>query len=335
MKIPDLMRSSHFTGSDRIDIIEKTVPQPGPGELLIHTSFCGLCGSEKRLFHNGAQFTPGHEMTGVVVQQGPGATIPVGTRGVVYIIRFCGQCRFCLAGETNRCLHMDGLVGWQTHGGYAEYFVAPERDFVPLPDDVTDEEGVLLLDTIGTTLYGIQYSIRCANSIARSNKAAVLGCGPLGLSAVLILNSLGWEEIAVFDPVKERLDLALSWGALSLAPDDPENTSRYSVVVEASGSHPGRDLSLDLVETGGSVLLLGENDKPWPLPESPKWRRKDCAYVRSFYFPLNAIPSHIEFLKSQRQAYHTLMDHIYSLDELQGAFSEFCAGQSLKPLIKP
>jgi Zn-dependent alcohol dehydrogenase len=55
----------------------------------------------------------------------------------------------------------------------------------------------------------------------------------------------------------------------------------------------------------------------------------------TIYLPLNAIPSHIEFLKSQRQAYHSLMDHIYSLDELQGAFAEFCAGQSLKPLIKP
>ncbi len=333
MDIPKKMRSANFLGGDRIEIVEKDVPVAGPGELLIRTSFCGICGSEKRLFHNGAKFTPGHEMSGVVAGKGPGTSMAVGTRGVTYIVRYCGTCKFCLAGETNRCLHMDGLVGWQTHGGYAEYFTAPENVFVPLPDDVTDEEGVLLLDTIGTTLYGIRYASSCAVSPARSRKAAVLGCGPLGLSSVLILKSLGWEQISVFDPVKERLDIARSWGALPLASDDPGNTSQFGLVVEASGSHPGRDLSLDLVESGGSVLLLGENDKPWPLPESPKWRRKDCAHVRSFYFPLDAIPGHVDFLRSQRAAYHTLMDKTYPLEKLEHAFAEFCAGQSLKPLI--
>jgi threonine dehydrogenase-like Zn-dependent dehydrogenase len=230
---------------------------------------------------------------------------------------------------------MDGLIGWQTHGGYAEYFVAPERDFVPIPDDVTDEEGVLLLDTIGTTLYGIRYSERCAASEARSGRAAVLGCGPLGLSSILILKSMGWEDLTVFDPVKERLSLALSWGAVSMDPEDPANTSHYSIVVEASGSHQGRDLALDIVETGGSVLLLGENDKPWPLPESPKWRRKDCSYVRSFYFPKKAMAGHIDFLRSQRQEYHLLMEKTYPLERIEEAFAEFCAGKSLKPLIKP
>lgn len=329
------MRTSRFVGNDTIEITEAPIPQPGPGELLLRTSYCGLCGSEKRLFHNGARFTPGHEMTGTVVANGPGTTTPLGARGLLYIVRFCGTCKFCRAGETNRCLRMDGLLGWQTDGGYAEYFVAPERDFVPLPDDISDAEGVLLLDTIGTTSYGIGYAMRCANSPARSDQAAVLGCGPLGLSAVLILKSLGWRTIAAFDPVMLRLDLARSWGASILDPADPTNHNRFGVVVEASGSHPGRDLALDLVETGGSVLLLGENDKPWPLPESPKWRRKDCAYVRSFYFPLSAIRTSADILRDRRDEYHQLMDRVYGLDQLEQAFREFVAGQSLKPLIRP
>jgi len=270
-----------------------------------------------------------------VVKNGPGTTLPIGTRGLAYIVRFCGTCKFCQAGETNRCLHVAGLLGWQTDGGYAEYFVAPERDFVPLPDDISDAEGVLLLDTIGTTSYGITYAMRCADSVARSRRAAVLGCGPLGLSAVLILKSLGWQEVAVFDPVAARQSLACSWGATALDPSDTAIANRFGVVVEASGSHPGRDLALDIVETGGGALLLGENDKPWPLPESPKWRRKDCAYVRSFYFPLSAIPRNGDFLRAQRAEYHVLMDHLYGLDGLEGAFKEFVAGQSLKPLIQP
>lgn len=335
MTVPKTMRSSRFLGEDRVEIEDRPVPEPGPGELLLRTSCCGLCGSEKRLFHNGAAFTPGHEMTGVVVAGGPGTTVQEGTRGILYIIRFCGTCGFCRAGETNRCVKMDGLLGWQTDGGYAEYFVAPENVFVPLPEDISDQEGVLLLDTIGTTMYGMKYADRCADSPARSRRIAVLGCGPLGLSSVLIARTMPFDVIAAHDPVAERLEKALAWQAEALDPQDESNRNTYSLVVEASGSHAGRDLALDLVENGGSVLLLGENDRPWPLPESPRWRRKDCAYVRSFYFPLRDIPSHAEVLRELRAEYNSLIDKVYPLDRLQDAFTEFCAGRSIKPMITP
>jgi len=329
------MLAARFLGDGKIEIEELSIPEPGPGEVLLKTSFCGLCGSDKRLFHGGAKVTPGHEVTGVVVKNGPEADLPLGTRGAVYIHRYCGRCKFCQIGETNRCINAGGLVGWQTPGGYAQYLVVPAANVIPLPPDISDAEGVLLLDTIGTAVYGIKQSMRHADSKARSKVAAVVGCGPLGLGSYLILSSLGWEDVYVYDPAENRLQVALSWGAKPLDPQDPAVKSQFAVVVEASGHHQARALAMSLVETGGSVLLLGENDNPWTITPSAEMRRKDCAYIRSYYFPIGAAAESMGLFRARAEQYRQLIAETVSLQGLQAAFADFVAGKTLKPLAKP
>lgn len=334
--VPTHMRSAKFLGDGKIALEEVPVPKPRPGEVLLKTSYCGLCGSDKRLFYRGAQVTPGHELTGVVVENGPEADIPLGTRVAVYIHRYCGQCKFCRVGETNRCIRPPGgLVGWQTPGGYAQYLVVPAANVIPLPPDISDAEGVLLLDTIGTAAYGIKQCMRYADSPARSHEAAVVGCGPLGLGSYLILSSLGWEAVYVYDPAQARMEVALSWGALPLAPDDDSYRSRFAVVVEASGHHAARELAMRLAEPGGAVLLLGENDNPWIIQPTPELRRKDCAYIRSYYFPISAATENMDLFRAQADRYRELLHPVVPLDALQEAFAEFAAGKTLKPLVKP
>lgn len=329
------MKSARFVGDDKIIIEDVPVPQPGAGEVLLRTSYCGICGSDKRLFHNGAQVTPGHELTGVVVKNGAGANAPVGARGAIYIHKFCGACKFCRVGETNRCLNGNGLVGWQTPGGYAEYLLAPAQSVIPLPDDISDAEGVLLLDTIGTAAYGIRKCVEAANSRARAEEAVVIGCGPLGLGSLLVLLGMGWQNVSVFDPAEARLQTALAFGGKRVDPHAPENDSRFSIVVEASGSQPGRLAAINLVEAGGAVLFLGESDLPTTVRETPKMRRKDCNYLRTFYFPINQARDNMELLRACRAQYRQMIADLVTLDGLEQAFVDFIAGKTLKPLVKP
>ncbi len=329
------MRSAKFLGQDKITIEETPVPKPGPGEVLIKTSYCGICGSDKRLFHNGAKVTPGHELTGVVVENGAGADVPIGTRGAVYIHKFCGACKFCRVGETNRCLTGNGLVGWQTPGGYAEYLLAPAQSIIPLPDDIGDDEGVLLLDTIGTAAYGIRKCVDAANSRARADDAVVIGCGPLGLGSLLVLIGLGWKNVYVFDPAESRLQTALAFGGKRVDPNDAANASRFSIVVEASGSQPGRLAAINLVEAGGAVLFLGESDLPTTVQETPKLRRKDCNYMRTFYFPISQARDNMALLRACRARYRQMIADVVPLEEIEHAFVDFIAGKTLKPLVKP
>ena len=84
--VPTTMRVPRFRGEGVIDFIEKPVPQPGPGQLLIQVKANALCGSERGQFYKGAPVTPGHEAAGVVVAAGPETKSAIGTPGVVFLM---------------------------------------------------------------------------------------------------------------------------------------------------------------------------------------------------------------------------------------------------------
>ena len=335
--IPDSMLKAVFTGHDKIEVQEAPVPAPGVGEVLLKTRYCGLCGSDKRLFHNGTANTPGHELTGIVVKNGPETTAAVGARVALYIHHFCGQCRFCKAGETNRCLNvLGGQVGFNRPGGYAQFLTAPASCLIPLPADISDSEGVLLLDTIGTATYGIQYGLRTLNSKARGGKAAVVGLGPLGLGSLLILSTLGFKgRVFAFDPAPARMRAALSWGATEIEPGKISDPGDFTLVVEATGQQAGRDMVLDLVEPGGCVVLFGQSPNPWTIPVNIKWRRKDFALAHPFYFPIGMVGEFADIFRARAAEYREMIHPVVPLERLEETFKDYCDGKNLKPLVKP
>ena len=82
------MRSPRFKGQGQIDFVEKIVPVPGPGQLLMQVRANALCGSERGQFYNGTEITPGHEASGVVVAAGPDTHTVIGTPGVTFLMDF-------------------------------------------------------------------------------------------------------------------------------------------------------------------------------------------------------------------------------------------------------
>jgi threonine dehydrogenase-like Zn-dependent dehydrogenase len=335
--IPDTMLRAVFWGNDKIEVQESPTPEPGAGEVLLKTRYCGLCGSDKRLFHNGTQNTPGHELTGVVVKNGPGGNASIGTRAALYIHHFCGECRFCRSGETNRCIQvLGGQAGFNRPGGYAQYLTAPASCLIRLPNDISDKEGVLLLDTIGTAAYGIKYGVRTLNSNSQGGKAAVVGLGPLGLGSFLILSSLGFKDaVYVFDPAPTRMQAALSWGAKGIDSRKIPEQGDFAIVIEATGQQAGRDMVFDLVEPGGCVVLFGQSPQPWTIPVNIKWRRKDFALVHPFYFPIGMAEEFADLFRARANQYRQMLNPVVSLEKLEQTFRDYCEGKTLKPLVKP
>src|SRR6476620_6487966 len=130
--IPTQMIVPHFAGHGKIDAVEKPVPTPGPGQLLLQVKANALCGSERGQFYNGTAITPGHEAAGVVVAAGSDTHTPIGTAGVVYLMDFCGECRSCRLGLTNQCLAKRGDMGFNRDGGYGTYELVHENIFFPI-----------------------------------------------------------------------------------------------------------------------------------------------------------------------------------------------------------
>ena len=317
------MRHAQFIGEGRIRIGETAWPVAGAGEVVLRVSACSLCGSDLRPLRNGWPVTPGHEIAGIVDQ--PGHALDR-RRCLVYIPVWCGHCATCAAGHTQLCENATDLVGWQRAGGYAEALAVPEQCLLAIPDDVPTHLAPLLLDTIGTAAHGV----RLSQPLVPAGRALILGAGPIGLGALLVLQHFGYGPIDVFDPNVFRRGVAGELGGIALASLD--GLARYSLVLECSGKDAARQSALELVAACGAVIQLGEADA-WRVNETKAIRRKDFYYVRSFYFPIAEYAMNIELLRAGRARYERLIDARVPLDSLEELFGQFARGERLKPQL--
>lgn len=318
------MLQARFLGDQTIAIEQGAVPEPAPGEVRVRVLRCALCGSDNRLYRAGAAHVPGHEIVGIV--DAPG-NVRHGERVLVYIPVFCGVCATCLRGDTHQCPHIVELVGWQRPGGFAEALCVPERNLIPVPDDISTDLAPLLLDTIGTAAH----AIRLATKVVDGGRAIVFGAGPLGLGLVLALQRLGFPDITCVEPVAKRRAIAEAFGA---EPREPGAvTGSFEAAFEASGHHDARLEALNAVAPYGAAVFLGESDRPWTITETKHLRRKDFYAVRSFYFPKSEVQASADLLRADADRYRTLVDHRFALEELPTAYAAFARGELLKPEV--
>ncbi len=320
------MRVIKFLGDKKVQVEQVAMPKPGNGEVLVRVVRCALCGSDFKLFFNGEKLTGGHEILGMVEQ--PGHALH-GKRCLVYIPVYCGECDDCKRGDTNLCVHSE-LMGWNRPGGYSEYFAAPEKVLIPVPDDIPDELAPLLLDAISTPAHGVDL----AELVTRGQgDVLIMGAGTIGLGALLVCRDKGYKNIVVTEPRENRQARAKAFGACIRAAGD--KSRRYKLVLECSGNLMARQEAIEVVDSRGAVVLLGENDKPWCMEENKIVRRKDFYMLRSFYFPKADVLRNAEILRRNMQEYRTFVDAQFSFDEFEDHFARFAAGELTKPLFKP
>jgi alcohol dehydrogenase, propanol-preferring len=212
-------------------LIDRPVPDPGPGELLIRVLCCGVCRTDLHLAEGdldprGPDVTPGHEVVGEVVAVGPGTLRfgPGDRVGVAWLAGTDGSCRYCRRGSENLCPR-SVYTGWDRDGGYADFVVAADAYVHPLPSGFSDNELAPLLcaGIIGYRalrraelppggrlgIYGFGGSAHLAAQIAIAGGAAVhvFTRAPAARELALELGALSAQDS--FDPTPEPLDSAI------------------------------------------------------------------------------------------------------------------------------
>lgn len=319
------MRAADFVGGDEIRIVTRPMPESAEGEVLLRIARNALCGSDFKLWHNGAPFIAGHEIAGRVQQ--PGHSLH-GQLCAVYIPMHCGTCAACAAGHTQSCLTVSSLIGWNRDGGYAEYVAVPENCLLPVPADIPDDLAPLLLDTIGTSAHALR---EAARHLTGAPRVLVTGAGPVGLGVVLAAQALGHAQIDVAEPNPARAAIAADFGARIVPVGDTEN--RYDLIVECSGAHAARNHAITQILPKGVIVLVGENAAPWTITEDKVFRRKDFALLRTFYFPKDDFEANVALLRANMDRYARLVDDAFGLDALPEKFAAFAAGKSIKPVL--
>jgi L-iditol 2-dehydrogenase len=235
----------------RSHVETRTVRSPGPGQILVRTTFCGLCGTDLFKIVTGdlaEGAVLGHELVGVVETVGSGAErFRPGQRIVVPHHVACGTCALCSRGSDTQCATFrENLMD---PGGFSELVTIRERAARlaarVIPDDVSDEAAVFM-EPASCVLRGVDR----AGLPAEGGCAVVMGAGSMGLLHLLVLRAvLPSLEILVCDPLTERLDLAATLGAAATC--GPGEALRAAV--DALTDRLGADAVFDTV--GGAAVL--------------------------------------------------------------------------------
>jgi L-iditol 2-dehydrogenase len=271
------MRSAVIFGPDDLRVVEKPVPKPGPGEVLLRVEAASLCGTDLKIRAGSffpaqpppGTFTPGHEYAGTVAALGPTVDeVAVGDRVVVEAHRGCMRCENCVRGRYTSCLSYGRAdkghraMGMSVDGGFADYVVNHVTTLYRLPDAIGFDEAVMIT-TAGTSMFAID----TMGGLVAGDEVAVIGPGPVGLTAVQMLKALGAARVFLTGTRASRLALGRELGAdvvIDIHDCDPAEAvlaatggRGVNAVLECSGAAESVDQAIRMCRPAGRIVLVG------------------------------------------------------------------------------
>lgn len=273
------MKALTFTGLQNISY--ETIPDPGilsSTDVIVKVKQCAICGSDLHVFYGREQgidhhTAMGHEFSGEIVEVGRDVkTLRKGDHVMSPFTTSCGQCFYCVRGLTCRCVNSQ-LFGWVEnglglHGGQSEYVRVPMADgtLVKIPEGITTDEALMMGDILSTGFY-------CAKQarIQSDDTHVVIGCGPVGLMAVIGAKHYGSDKLFAIDTIPERLAMAKKFGATPIDASKENAIEKIKevtdgrgadAVMEAVGSSGAGKLAYDLLRPGGIISVVGVCNDP-------------------------------------------------------------------------
>ena len=232
-------------------------PVPGPGDVLLRVSVCGVCRTDLHLAEGDLPprrhgVVPGHEVIGTVVAAGPGAgRFAVGERvGIAWLRGTCGTCRFCRSGRENLCT-APRFTGWDDDGGYAELAVVPEDFAYPIPDAFSDREAAPLMCA---GIIGYRALQRAA--LPEGGRLGIYGFGGSAhITAQLALYR--GATVYVMTRAPEARELALALGAAWAGAADEEPPEKLDAAILFAPVGTLVPPALRALDRGGTLAVAG------------------------------------------------------------------------------
>lgn len=278
------MRANVFRGVNDFGLERVEKPRAGIGEAVVRVTLTTVCGTDLHIVRGEYPVRPGlvigHEPVGVIEELGEGVEgYRVGDRVLVGAITPCGQCRACLSGHASQCGHgagIEALGGWRfgntIDGAQAEFLRVPyaQANLCPIPDDVADEQAVLLADIASTGFSGAESAgIRIGDAVV------VFAQGPIGLCATAGARLSGAALVIGIDGDDARLamarrmgaDVALDYRSVDVVAEVRRLTGGGAdVAIEALGTQGTFESALRCLRPAGTLSSLGVYSGKLALP---------------------------------------------------------------------
>jgi alcohol dehydrogenase len=305
-------------------------------DVIVRVDATTICGSDLHILRGDTPEVTtgrilGHEAVGTVEKAGTGVKrVAVGDRVLVSCISACGACRFCREGRYGQCLGGGGwILGHLIDGTQAEYVRVPFADTSthPVPKDGIDEEILMLADILPTA-----YEVGVLNGhVKPGDTVAVVGAGPVGLSAVIGSTLYSPGMIISIDLADSRLDVAKQFGAdltINNEHQDPVALVRgltgglgADVAIEAVGIPSTFELCTELVRPGGHVANIGVHGRPATLHLESLWS-KDVT-ITTGLVDTYSTPTLLRLLARRQIDAARFATHHFGLHDMMDAYDVF------------
>ena len=353
--------------NESLKIEEIEVEAPKLGEVLVRMVASGICHTDPSVIHgslpNPLPVILGHEGAGIVEQVGPGVSkLQPGDPVVVAAVPHCGHCRFCLEGKPFNCRNFMGLAlgGAMPDGtkrfrrdgeeichffcqsSFSEHTIVPERIAVKVAKD-------LPLEKLGPLACGVQTgagAVLNTAGVRPGESVVVIGCGAVGLSAVMAAKLARAFPILAVDLIEDRLRLARDLGATETL-----QAGKVDVVAEVQRiTGGGADYafeclgkaetirqSIDCVRMGGGTAVISGAmvaGAEVTLDGLGLILKNVCGNVEGGSNPALFIPLLIEFWRRGEFPFDRLLSRTYRLEEINQAIADMERGEVIKPVIR-
>ena len=252
------MKAVVLSAVNALAIAEVEKPKPGIKECLIKVLACGICGTDRHIYHgeypSAKPVILGHEFGGVIEEVGPSSKFKVGQVVSVDPNIVCGTCPDCIAERTAFCPELTAL-GVNINGGLAEYVLTPDSQIYPVKADLNPLH-LAFIEPLACSIRGLDLA-----NLKGGEKVAVLGGGVIGLLVVQLAKLAGASEIVLITRQKFRRDVALKIGATRVIDPNSEDVNtavtNMDVVFECAGAVETFKQAQNISRRGGSVIVLG------------------------------------------------------------------------------
>ncbi|RJF41455.1 alcohol dehydrogenase [Actinomyces sp. 2119] len=290
--VPDTMQAAVLREAGKgLQVETLRTPRPRAGEVLVRVAACGLCHSDLHVMGGAISFplpaVLGHEVSGTIVEMGPGAEhtgLEVGQQVAGGFLMPCGQCEACASGRdelcgpffelnrlkgvlydgTTRLAALDGEpVSMYSMGGLAQYCVIPATSVAPVPADI-DMVPAAILGCAALTAYG---AVRRGADLRYGETVAVVATGGVGTNIVQVARAFGASQVIAIDVSDDKLAPMPGYGATavvnSVTQDAREEVLRLTrgkgvdVSFEALGIPATWTTALDVLADGGRMVPIG------------------------------------------------------------------------------
>lgn len=325
------MKAALFLEPGKPLVIEEIAdPEPGPDDVIIKVSRCGVCGTDLHATSgHGRPLAPraqlGHEFAGEVVARGSAvARVKVGDKVAGVPVIGCGRCDNCRTGLDILCRD------FQSYGkALAEYVRLPERGAVLLPSTVSLADGALI-EPLAVALRGV----RLARPRPES-RALIIGPGPIGLGVYFWLRRMGVENIVLLASSDRRRALAAGMGADHFIVEGEGAGEAIAaalggkpdLIFEAAGVQGVIARAIDLIQPQGMIMALGFCTQPEAIVPAAALM-KDVTIRFSVTYTREDYVLCAEALTEDGDRARAMVTETVSLDDFPAAFEAFRIGRS-------